>query len=262
MSRWVAGQVSPLLILGALMVVIVGGGILIQRFFRKRMPILQDESRNDAVRFTYGFVGLFYTFFIGVLVSGMWTETANADSDSRTEGATAVQLAIDLHAFGKPDAERIRQSLLDFQRSAIDEWEHTDGVRSAATDAALTRVYDAYAQVDPSTEAQKAMLTNSLTNLDSLSQARTLRLRAAAEDQGPGWALWFVILLISALVVGTAIIYGVEDPVLHYPMVAIVSTIVAANLFILIELSHPYSGAISAEPDNLLEAVRVLTNSR
>lgn len=259
MSSWIAGQVPPLLILAVLMGVIVGGGVVLQWFFRKRIRMVKDETRNDAVRFTYGFIGLFYTFFIGILVSGMWTATASSDSDSRAEGATAVQLAMDLHAFAKPDADRIRQSLLDFERSAVDEWNQPGGARSAGTDAALMRVYDAYGRVNASTDAQKAILTNSLTNLDSLSQARTMRLRTAAEDQGPGWALWFVILLISVLVVGTAIMYGVEDPVLHYPMVAIVSAIVAANLFIIIELSHPYAGAISAEPDNLLEAIRILT---
>jgi undecaprenyl pyrophosphate phosphatase UppP len=259
MTRWIDGHVAPWLVLAVLLAFIVGGAVLIQRFFRRRTPVLRNKSRNDAVRFTYGFVGLFYSFFIGILVSGMWSATISADNDSRAEGATAVQMGIELRQFDKSDSDRIRQSLLDYERSAIDEWNSIDGARSAGADAALARLYDAYTHVTTTTEAQKAILTSSLGHLDSLSQARTVRLRTAAEDQGPGWALWFVILLVSALVVGTAIIYGVEDPVLHYPMVAIVSVIVAANLFIIVELSYPYVGAMSAEPDNLRDAMRILT---
>ena len=60
------------------------------------------------------------------------------------------------------------------------------------------------------------------------------------------------------MVVGTVFIYGVERSALHYSMVAIVSVIVAANLFLVWELSHPYVGAISTSSDPLQEVVRVL----
>ncbi len=68
-----------------------------------------------------------------------------------------------------------------------------------------------------------------------------------------------IVFLTSAMVVGTVIIYGVERPVLHYPMVAIVGVIVAANSFLLLELSHPYLGEVSTSSDPLQEAVWVLS---
>lgn len=222
------------------------------------MAVFADDSHNDAIRFAYGFIGLFYTFFIGFLVSSMWAQTTAAYGDARAEGATAVQLAMNLQAFDKADSDRIRSSLLDYEHSAIAEWNLTTGERRPETDAALARVYDAYGQVKATTETQKTMLTMSFASLDSLSQARTVRLLIAGEDQGLGWGLWFVVLLISALVVGTAIVYGVEHPVMHYPMVAIVGLIVAANLFIITELSYPYVGGMSAEPDALQQAAQLL----
>jgi hypothetical protein len=59
--------------------------------------------------------------------------------------------------------------------------------------------------------------------------------------------------------VGTAIIYGVEKPVLHYPMVAVVGVIVATNLFLILELAHPYVGVISTSSTSLQQAVSVLS---
>jgi hypothetical protein len=62
------------------------------------------------------------------------------------------------------------------------------------------------------------------------------------------------------MVVGTVVVYGVERPALHFPMVAIVGTIVAANLFLVLELSHPYVGVISTSPDSLQEVEWVLSH--
>ena len=48
---------------------------------------------------------------------------------------------------------------------------------------------------------------------------------------------------------------------MHYPMVAIVGVIVAANLFLILELAHPFIGDISTSADSLQEVVRVLSPS-
>ncbi|BBY57589.1 bestrophin-like domain [Mycolicibacterium sarraceniae] len=95
-------------------------------------------------------------------------------------------------------------------------------------------------------------------NLDKISQARTLRLLTAREDTGPPWPLWAVIFLTRVMGLGTVIIYGVEKPGTHYPMVAIVGVIVATNLLLLLELSHRIIGGISTTNDPLDEVISVL----
>jgi hypothetical protein len=42
-------------------------------------------------------------------------------------------------------------------------------------------------------------------------------------------------------------------------MVATVSALVAANLFLVVQLSHPYIGEIGTSPEPLREVIRVLT---
>jgi hypothetical protein len=46
---------------------------------------------------------------------------------------------------------------------------------------------------------------------------------------------------------------------MHYPMVAIVGMLVAANLFLVLELSHPFAGDVSATPVALQKVIEVLT---
>ena len=262
MSGWLVSHVPPGLLLVGLIVVIAGGAMLLATVVRRRFPALTRDEHNDVTKFTYTFIGFIYAFLIGFMSSSMWGQISAADSNARAEGAAAVEMARDLDVFAKSDADRIRQSLLTYEKSAIAEWESSPGTRSTETDAALAQLSAAYHAVTAATDNQKTLLSTSYANLDKVSQARTVRLLTAREDTGPPWPLWAVILLTSALVLGTVVIYGVEKPGMHYPMVAIVGLIVATNLFLLLEASHPYIGGISTTPDPLYEVVSVLTANR
>ncbi|WNG80995.1 DUF4239 domain-containing protein [Mycobacterium sp. ITM-2016-00316] len=255
MSGWLVEHIPAGVLLIALIVLFAGGALLAQRFVRRRYPQLAGEEHNDVTRFAYGVIGFVYAFFIGFVVSAMWGHINTADGNVRAEGAAAVQLASDAAVFDAADAERIRQRLLTYERAAIAEW---PGRRSAEADAALADVYQAYGQIVPTDGIQKSIVATSFSNLDKLAQARTVRIMQAHGDDGPPWPLWAVVFLTSGLVLGTAIIYGVEKPSMHYPMVAIVGVLVATNLFLVLQLSHPFIGDVATSPDPLREAVAVL----
>jgi hypothetical protein len=259
-SLWMVSNIPPLLLLLELVIVITGGAVLIQRFVRRRYPRLTQDAHNDVTKFAYGVIGFVYAFFIGFVVSAMWGQIGNADAKVRIEGAAAVQLAKDLTVFGKADGDRIRQSLADFENAALIEWPiAASGQAYPEADSALRRLYSAYIQVKPQNETQTSFLGTSFANLDKISQARTERVLQARTDIGPPWSLWAVIFLTSALVLGCAIIYGVENPAMHYPMVATVGVLVATNLFLVLQLAHPFIGEMATSPEPLREAVHVLT---
>lgn len=259
MSRWLVTSIPPWLLLLGLIVVVVGAAIAVQAYVRRRFPQLTGDAHNDVTKFVFGVVAFVFAFFLGFLASNLWGQISEADGKVRGEGAAGVQLARDSTVFEKADGDRIRQALLDFERAAEAEWPlATEGRSFPAADEALERLYNAYGQVQARTDAQKTLLSTSFANLDKLSQARTERVLTARTDQGPPWSLWAVIVLTSGLVLGCSIVYGVEKAGLHYPMVATVGALVAANLFLVLQLSHPYIGEIGTSPEPLHEVVRVL----
>ena len=261
MSRWLVTNVPAPLLLVAFVLLIVGGAVLVQRYVRHRIPGLKDGAHNDVLKFTYGVIGFVYAFFVGFVVSAMWGQINTADTNARTEGAAGVQLARDLRVFDQPDADRLRQHLLDYARAAQTEWPIVaDGHVYPAADDALTRLYTAYEQVQPRTDAQKTLLATSYSNLDKLSQARTERVLQARTGSGPPWSLWLVLFLTTAMVLGCAIIYGVDAPTQHYAMVAVVGVLVAANMFLVVQLAHPYVGEVGVSSDPLSQIVRVLSS--
>ncbi|BBY28905.1 DUF4239 domain-containing protein [Mycolicibacterium sediminis] len=258
MSRWLVTAIPAWLLLVGLVIVVAGGAVLAQTVIRRRLPGLAAGDHNDVTKFTYGFIGFIYAFFIGFVVSSMWGQTNSADANARAEGAVGVQMARAADVFDAADRGRIRASLLAYESAAIAEWP-TAQVPSPSADAALAALYGTYRQVLASTDVQKAVLATSTSNLDQISQARTIRVLTAREDTGPPWPIWAVIFLSSAMVLGTVVIYGVERAAQHYPMVAIVGVIVAANFFLILSLSHPFVGAVATSSDPLSEVVSVLS---
>jgi hypothetical protein len=102
--------------------------------------------------------------------------------------------------FDKADSDRIRQSLLDYERAAVTEWPvAASGHSFPEADNALQRLYTAYTQVQPRTDIQTKFLATSLGNLDKMSQARTERVLQARTDVGPPWSLWAVRLWMSPM---------------------------------------------------------------
>ena len=261
MSSWMVSQIPSGAMLVGLIVVIAGGAASIQRYVRRRFPLLQGDAHNDGTKFMYGFIGFFYAFFIGFVVNSLWGQNNAADANARAEGAAAVQMAIDAVVFEVPDRDRIRQSLLKYEQAAIAEWSQAENGHSTDADAALARLDKVYDGIAAKTDAQKTLLSTSFSNLDKISQARTVRLLTAREDAGLPWSIWAVIFLTSTLVLGIVIVYGVENPVLHYPMVAIVAVIVATNLSLILQLAHPYAGEVSTTSHPLHEVVAVLSGN-
>jgi hypothetical protein len=259
-SRWLVTTFPSWLLLLGLVVVVAGGAVLFQLVIRRRFPGLRKDEHNDPMRFAFGVVGFVFAFFVGFVVSAMWGQINSADGKSRIEGATAVQLSRDLTFFDKPDSDRLRQRLLDYEHAALTEWPiAASGGSYPEADAALQRLYGAYVQVRPTSDAQTRLLATSFANLDKTSQARTERVLQARTDIGPPWSLWAVIFLTSGLLLGGAIVYGVEKPIMHYTMVATLGMLVAAELFLIVELSHPYIGEIATSPEPIREAIQVLS---
>ena len=139
MSRWLVTSFPAWVLLIGLIVVIAGGAVLIQWFVRRRYPALAGDEQNDVLKFTYGFIGFVYAFFIGFVVSSMWGQINTADANAHAEGAAAVQMARDSVVFGNADSDRVRQALLSYAQAAVGEWSQAEDAHSPAADTARRR---------------------------------------------------------------------------------------------------------------------------
>ena len=259
MSSWIVTNVPSALLLPALIIVVAGTAVLIKVLVRRRFPALRGDSHNDTTRFAYGVIGFVYAFFVGFLANSMWGQINSADARAATEGSTAMQLARSLTDFDKEDSDRIRQSLLAYERAAAAEWPLVArGEAYPEAEDALRVLRETYQNVQPRNDAQSRSLGIAMNNLDKTSALRSERVFQAATDTGPPWSLWAVVLVISGMVLGCAIVYGGEKAFAQYAMTAAIGALVATILFLILELSHPYLGDIGTSARPLSEAIRLL----
>ncbi len=257
MGAWLIVNVPSWLVLVGLIALVAGGAVLLGVVVRRAFPALRTDDHNDALRFGYGVISFVYAFFIGFVVSSMWGQINAADALTRAEGGAGVQLARNSAVFDGADAERIRIALKNYANAAVAEWPvAARGGTSPEAGQALQGLYRAVQDVQPRNDIQKTFLSKSVDNLDKLSQGRTERLIQSAVDAGPTWPLWAVIILTSGLVLGSAIAFGVASPRMHYVVVGTVGVLVAANLFLVLDLSYPYLGDIATSPESLQAIIR------
>jgi hypothetical protein len=74
--------------------------------------------------------------------------------------------------------------------------------------------------------------------------------------------MWVVFFLLSGLVLGCVIVYGVEKPTIHYALVVTVGVLLATDLFVVLELAHPYIGDTTTSPEPLLAVIQALSAPR
>jgi hypothetical protein len=261
-STWIVTNIPSALLLPALMIAVAGPALLIKFLVRRRFPGLKGDAHNDVTRFAYGVIGFVYAFFVGFLANSMWGQINSADARAAAEGSAAMQLARSLGDFDKEDGDRIRESLLTYEREAIKEWRlAARGEAHPEAEDALRRLREAYRQVQPDNDAEARSLGIALGNLDKTSALRSERLFQAATDTGPPWSLWAVVFVTSVMVLGCAIIYGGEGAPIQYAMTATIGALVATNLFLILELSHPYLGDIGTSSRPLSEVIRLVESS-
>lgn len=259
MSRWIVTNVPSWLLFAVLIVGITGTTIAVLALVRRRFPKLADGAHNDIAKSGFGVVGPVWGFMVAFIVGALWGQVGDADAVVRAEGAAAIQIARELDAFGQADSDRIRESLLAYQNAALDEWpEAIDGRFTAEAEKALADLESVLENIKPADDKQRNALSSALASAKQIGSSRTERIVMARTNVGPPLSLWAVIILTSALVLGFAVIIGERLAHMHYTMVGAVSVLVAALLFLLIELAYPFHGEMGTTAEPLRVATEVL----
>src|SRR5215210_7713079 len=93
---------------------------------------------------------------------------------------------------------------------------------------------------ESSTKAEEQLYAEGLDELNTLSDARRMRL-VAAEEGVPG-VLWAVLIFGGMAVVGFTYLFGLENTWAHRLMVVTLAAVIGLVLFTIGAMEHPFSG--------------------
>jgi hypothetical protein len=96
------------------------------------------------------------------------------------------------------------------------------------------------------TKSEEQLYAEGLDQVDTLSDARRMRL-VASEEGVPG-VLWSVLIFGGIAAVGFTYLFGLESTWAHRLMVAILAAVIGLGLFTVGAMEHPFSGGARIGP--------------
>ena len=238
--------VYGVLVVGGICLLALAGLELVQRL----VPAASRQKHNDVAGFIYAALGVIYAVLLALVVIAVWekygaaSETveqeANAAGDifwlasqlPEPEG-THVQELVQAYAEELvhrewPIMEQGRTPLMTQERGSPSGWSIIDDIRQNIQG------------FEPRTKAEEQLYAESLDQVDSLSDARRMRL-VAAEEGIPG-ILWSVLIFGGIAAVGFTYLFGLDNTWAHRLMVMTLSAVIGLVLFTVGAMEHPFSG--------------------
>jgi Protein of unknown function (DUF4239) len=182
---------------------------------------------------------------------GERSSTSDAAGHVTAEAAAMTALYQDVQSFPPGSRDSIRQAILAYDRSVLDdEFAALEGggEPSPRTTAKLRDLYAAVQSAEPEV-GTSAFYRQATSDLSDITKSRRDR-NAAATDSIPG-PLFFLVVLISVLVVAVATLLNTRERGTHVALLVALAVVTSLNLALIIALEHPFGGAIAVSDQPL-----------
>jgi hypothetical protein len=198
-------------------------------------------SNNEIAGFKFATVGVIYAVLLAFAVIVVWEKFSDAEAAVVQEAGASATL-YRLAAGPEPGMIATRAALGAYLHLAIEQDWPAMAVEKASREAtqALDALYAAALRQTNEGSTRPAVLTEMLRQLDSLTQARRLRLHLAAGIV-PG-VLWLVLFCGAVMTVGFTFFFGTRNLTAQVMMTGILSALVFMGLLVIVSIDHPFTG--------------------
>jgi hypothetical protein len=238
--------VYGVLVVGGICLLALAGFELVQRL----VPASARQRHNDVAGFIYAALGVIYAVLLALVVIAVWEEFDAARDTVEQEANAAADIFWLADRLPEPRGTHVQELV----RSYAEEVVHKEWPLMAQGDTPLLTqergtptgwvliddIRQNIQNFEPRTRAEEQLYAEGLDQVDTLSDARRMRLVAAEEDV-PG-VLWAVLIFGGVAVVSFTYLFGLESTWAHRLMVATLAAVIGLVLFTVGAIEHPFSG--------------------
>ena len=217
------------------------------------------ERAREMIGAMTGLLGLLLALVLGTLIGASYTLYATQKAELETLSARTLQLDSALEAYG-PETQPARAGLRKAIKQSYDKiWgaETADlAAMSLKTVVSGTKTLDQFlASLSPKTDVQKQALATANVASGQIAQTRLLMMLQLAG--GISWPMVAIVVCWSLMLFCG---YGLVSPVnaTVVTTLALGAIAVASAIFLIIELSNPYSGLFRIRPAALEQTIEAL----
>lgn len=246
LPTWLTG----VLIIGGFTALSIGCLLLLRGWVRRSLV----EMHNDVAGFLIAVVGVMYAVLLAFLIIVDWEQFNAASRMATDESSTLTSMYHETGLLPQAIRPEARASLRTYTHRVIDdEWKTMQkGKGSPLVDTALTRMYRVYDGLNR-TKAGQGTTDESFRLLDELSAQRAARL--AASNESLNGVFWLVLIIGAIITVGYSLIFYLENVRMQMVMTGGLAALIAALLFLLLVVDHPFLGDVHISSESFRAAL-------
>jgi hypothetical protein len=233
-------------VIGGVCLLSLGGLELVGHF----VPAESRRPHNDVAGFIYAALGVIYAVLLALVVIAVWEEYDAASETVEQEANAAADIFWLADRLPEPRGTHVQELVRSYAQEVVEhEWPLMEQgeapllTQPRGAPAGWTIVDEIRQDIqnfEPHTKAEEQLYAEGLDQVDTLADARRMRL-VAAEEGVPG-VLWAVLVFGGIAAVGFTYLFGLESTWAHRLMVATLAAVIGLVLFTIGAMEHPFSG--------------------
>jgi hypothetical protein len=240
----------------AVTAVFVGVSVLGLVIVARLMPLSVRLKHNELAGFNSQLVGVIFAVLLAFIAVAAWESFGKAGDIAATEAALTGDLARDALAMPEPVRSELVDDIRDYVAIVLTrEW--PEMARGAPVGdegwVPLRKFHQDLISIRTIDPVQVAIFSETLSRLNLLYDARRSRLLAAQDHIEP--AVWWVMLIGSAVMIGFTFLFGMERFGMHMLMTVVVAASLALVIALIAAFDYPFRGQVQIGP-NGFEAVQ------
>ena len=228
---------------------------------RRMIPLPVRERHTAATGTIYAAVYVMFGLSAGFCLFSVWQQFDAARQSTEAEAASGETIHRLAEGFPEPGRGRVQRLTESYGRAVVaDEWPLLERGRSSPrAETLLDELRRGVQGVEPATEAQAALRTEALGELDELEEDRVFRLVLVRE--GLPYILWVVLVVGGMFTIAFPYLFGIDPAWLHAATVAGLTVLVALLLYVIGVLDYPFGSGVGVQPDAFEEVLRAIVGN-
>jgi hypothetical protein len=220
---------------------------------RRVVGLEQLATNNEVAGFKFAVVGVIYAVLLGFAVIAVWEKFRDAEATAAREAAAVIAVHRLVGALGVEAHGNVQRQVIAYAETTIaDDWPAmARDVISPRAGQELDALYKAVLSTRPDDLREFVIVSDLLTNLDAITQARRMRL-VLATGIVPG-VLWVVLVGGAVVTLSFTLFFGSQSLRAQTLMTGMLAAVIFMALFVVVEIDHPFTGPVSVGP----EAMRI-----